>query len=97
MVLVGAYNSHNLIGIFENTLFQRPVNTLASPCSRSDRNSEITSLAFWFKNMFSEAPNTLLPLNKLSKWMRMLPTMNDTFISSMWIASCGIGTKWYHG
>lgn len=82
------YTSHNLFGNFENTLFQRPVNISARPCSKSDRSSDITSLAFWFRNMFKDAPNTLFPLNKLSKWIRIWPTKNVTFISSMWMTSC---------
>lgn len=82
------YTSQNLFGNLENTLFHRPVKMLASPRSKSDLNSEITSLAFWFRNIFNDAPNTLFPLNKLSKWIRIEPTKNVTFISSMWITSC---------
>lgn len=82
------YTSHNLFGNFENTLFQRPVKIVASPRSKSDRNSEMTSLAFWLRNMFNDAPNTLFPLNKLSKWIRIWPTKNVTFISSIWMTSC---------
>lgn len=75
------------MGNFENTLFHSPVKISASPNSKSDRNSDITSLAFWFRNMLSDAPSTLLPLNKLCRWMRIPPTKNVTFISSMWITS----------
>lgn len=55
----------------------------------------LPSLAFWLRNIFNDAPSTLLPLNKLSKWIRICPTKNVTFISSIWITSCKITVQFF--
>lgn len=81
--------SHNLVGIFVKNLFQRPVNICSRPLSRSLLSSAITSAAFWLRNIFNDADNTLLPLKRFSRWIRIVPTTNTTRIWSMCMASCG--------
>lgn len=75
------------MGILLKTEFQIPSKISPNPFSRSSWSSPKISLAFWFKNIENEAESTLLPLNKLSRWILIPPTLNFTFIWSILITS----------
>lgn len=47
---------HKSKGSLEKTLFHKALKISAKPLSRSLLSSEITSMAFWFKNRFKLAP-----------------------------------------